>query len=193
MARALSYANVVATVALFAALGGSSYAAIRVTGRDVQDGSLTGADVRNSSLTGADVRNGSLGKRDFKAGQLPQGDVGPQGPPGAPGLTGKQGPPGPAGLAGTARAYGLIKADGTTAAGSVGIVSSRSVDFGPFRTYCLQFAFTPVAIVATPTADNVKIMATSAGTTSCKSGEQTVAAFDNSGFKTATSFSVMAN
>ena len=67
----LSYANVVATLALFAALGGSSYAAIAVTGAQVRDGSLTGRDVRNSSLTGKDVRNQSLLAQDFRAGQLP--------------------------------------------------------------------------------------------------------------------------
>jgi hypothetical protein len=84
----ITYANVVATVALFAALGGSSYAAIAVTGSQVRDGSLTGRDVRNSSLTGKDVRNQSLLARDFKAGQLP---AGPQGEPGAPGATGPKG------------------------------------------------------------------------------------------------------
>ena len=38
--RRLSYANVVATLALFVALGGSSYAAIRITGKNVVDGTL---------------------------------------------------------------------------------------------------------------------------------------------------------
>jgi hypothetical protein len=33
--RRLTYANVIATVALFMALGGSSYAALRVTSADV--------------------------------------------------------------------------------------------------------------------------------------------------------------
>lgn len=37
--RSLSYANVMATVALFVALGGSSYAAVKITGDDVRDGS----------------------------------------------------------------------------------------------------------------------------------------------------------
>ena len=56
----LTYANVVATLALFSALGGSAYATLRVTGANVVDGSLTGADIRNGSLTGADIRNKSL-------------------------------------------------------------------------------------------------------------------------------------
>jgi hypothetical protein len=65
-----SYANVLATAALFVALGGSSYAAVEITGKDVRDGSLTGADIRNNSLTSADIKNGSLLAADFKPGQL---------------------------------------------------------------------------------------------------------------------------
>jgi hypothetical protein len=93
----LTYANVVASVALFAALGGSSYAAISITGKQVTDGSLSGRDVRNGSLTGKDVRDRSLLARHFKAGQLPagpQGAAGPQGPQGPKGDKGDTGSPG---------------------------------------------------------------------------------------------------
>jgi hypothetical protein len=84
----LTYANVVATLALFVALGGSSYAAITITGKDVKNSSLTGKDIKNSSLTTSDVKNRSLLAQDFKAGQLPAGpkgatgDIGPRGPVG---------------------------------------------------------------------------------------------------------------
>jgi hypothetical protein len=57
----LTFANVVSLLALFVALGGSSYAAISVSGRNVKNGSLTGKDVRNNSLTGADVNEARLG------------------------------------------------------------------------------------------------------------------------------------
>ena len=46
----MSYANVVATVVIFIALGGSSYAVMRVTGKNVVDNSLTGADIMASHL-----------------------------------------------------------------------------------------------------------------------------------------------
>jgi hypothetical protein len=120
----ISYANVVASVALFAALGGSSYAAIAVTGSNVKNGSLTGRDVRNGSLTSRDVRDQSLLARDFKADQLPagaKGDPGPQGPKGDKGDTGPQGIQGPTGPAGpkgdpgtpgTARAFARVDAEG---------------------------------------------------------------------------------
>ena len=49
----LSYANVIATLALFLALGGTAVAGTRVF--------VTGADVRDHSLTGVDFRNGSVG------------------------------------------------------------------------------------------------------------------------------------
>lgn len=53
-----SPAMAVAVVALFAALGGTSYAAFMITGAHVKDGSLTGADVRDGSLTAADLKGG---------------------------------------------------------------------------------------------------------------------------------------
>jgi hypothetical protein len=67
----LTYANVMATIAVFVALGGSSYAAVRITGKQVADSSLTGRDIKNGSVTSADVRNRSLLARDLKRGQLP--------------------------------------------------------------------------------------------------------------------------
>src|SRR4051794_21757471 len=86
----LTYANVMATSAVFIALGGSSYAAIKVTGKNVKDSSLTGRDIRNNSVSGRDVKSiksgdvsdRSLLAKDFKPGQLPQGDRGPAGQPG---------------------------------------------------------------------------------------------------------------
>jgi len=84
----LTYANVMASVAVFVSLGGSSYAAITISGKNVKDGSLTGKDVHNNSLTGSDVKDASLLSKDFKSGQLPQGakgDKGDKGDRGAPG------------------------------------------------------------------------------------------------------------
>ena len=53
------------TLAAFVALGGSSYAAVKITGKQVRNNSLTGADIRTNLLTSADVRNGSLVAKDF--------------------------------------------------------------------------------------------------------------------------------
>ena len=72
MKKRLNYGNVTATLALFVALGGTSYAAVKIAGGDVRNGSLTGKDVKNGSLKGKDVRNGSLAGRDLRPGTLPQ-------------------------------------------------------------------------------------------------------------------------
>ena len=89
MRNHLSYANVMATVAVFVALGGSSYAAIKITGKNVTNGTLTGADVKNRSLTGRDVRDKSLSPADFNGSvQGPEGGTGPQGPKGDAGVPG---------------------------------------------------------------------------------------------------------
>ena len=96
----LTYANLMATFAVFIALGGSSYAAITITGKNVKNSSLTGKDIKNSSLKTSDVKNRSLLAKDFKSGQLVAGARGPAGTNGANGS------------AGTARAYGNVSGDG---------------------------------------------------------------------------------
>jgi hypothetical protein len=92
--------TVIAFVALFVALGGSAFAAAKLTGKDVRDGTLTGADVRNGSLSGADLRRGSIPADRLKGLPTAQraatpGPQGPAGPQGAAGATGPQGPAGP--------------------------------------------------------------------------------------------------
>ncbi len=71
----LSFANVMATMAVFIALGGTSYAAVMITGADVQDGSLTGRDVRDGSLGASDVISNSLGTGEVRNGSLTGRDV----------------------------------------------------------------------------------------------------------------------
>ena len=106
--RRLSSAHVLSIVALFVALGGTSYAAAKITSGQVRDGSLTGRDIKDRSLSGRDVKDRSLRAADFAAGQIPPGPAGQQGPAGAPGATGAQGDTGPQGErgpAGTSRGY----------------------------------------------------------------------------------------
>ena len=57
----LTYANVMATMAMFVALGGSSYAAITITGKNVKNGSLTGKDIKRNSIGGKAVKESRLG------------------------------------------------------------------------------------------------------------------------------------
>jgi hypothetical protein len=76
-------ATIISVLALVVATGGTSYAALSVTGKDVVNQSLSGKDIENQTLTGKDVKNASLKGKDFAPGQLPAGPQGPQGPAGA--------------------------------------------------------------------------------------------------------------
>ena len=58
----LTYSNVMATLAVFIALGGSSYAALTITGREIADGSLTSRDLRRDTLGGGRINESRLGK-----------------------------------------------------------------------------------------------------------------------------------
>lgn len=60
--RHFTYANVMATLAVFIALGGSSYAALNITGRDVKDGSLTHRELKRNTLGGTRINESRLGK-----------------------------------------------------------------------------------------------------------------------------------
>ena len=94
----LTYANVMATLGVFIALGGTSVAAV-----SLQRNSVRSAHIKDGQVRSADVGNASLRARDFAAGELPRG------PQGEPGPRGPQGEPGP-----SARSEGYV-------GGSIGI------------------------------------------------------------------------
>ncbi|MDP1848672.1 MAG: collagen-like protein [Solirubrobacteraceae bacterium] len=143
----LSYANVVASLALFVALGGTGYAAVTITGKNVKDGTLTGKDIKNSSVASADIKNGSLLTQDFKAGQLPAGAPGAPGQPGQRGAPGDKGDPGEPG---SARAYAFVNSDGSVdETRSKGVADANVAGVG--NSYCFTgLAFTPRNVVVTP-------------------------------------------
>jgi hypothetical protein len=102
--RRPSPATAISLVALFVALGGTSYAVATIGSAQVKNNSLTSSDIKNNTVGSTDVKNNSLLAKDFKAGQLvagapgAAGPTGPQGPKGDTGATGPQGPAdGPAG------------------------------------------------------------------------------------------------
>lgn len=85
----LSYANVMSTIALVAALGGGvAFAASTVkkdsvTSKSIKNSSIKGLDVLDDGLTGADVKEATV---NLSAGPRgPTGDPGPKGEPGANG------------------------------------------------------------------------------------------------------------
>jgi Collagen triple helix repeat (20 copies) len=101
------HGTAVAYLALFAALGGSAYAAVTVSGKNIKDGSVTGRDVKNRSLGTGELSTRaviSLAGQPGPAGppgpQGAKGEPGPAGPAGPKGETGPEGPRGPIGLTG---------------------------------------------------------------------------------------------
>ncbi len=135
----LTYANTMATVAVFIALGGVSYAATQlpkdsVGAKQLKDGSVSVAKLSKSA-------RGSL--------QGPQGDRGPAGPPGAagaagaPGLPGAPGSPGADGaaIAVRARSTGAVEtpSDGSAVAlpltGNEWTQAADELDLGPFGSF----------------------------------------------------------
>jgi hypothetical protein len=78
----LTYANTMATFAVFLALGGGAYAAARV-----EKNSVGSKQLKKGAVNSAKVKDGSLLAGDFKAGQLPAGERGPKGDPGPKGAT----------------------------------------------------------------------------------------------------------
>jgi hypothetical protein len=86
--------NVVGYLALFIALGGTSYAVATgsINSRAIKNNTVRSKDIRNNDVRSKDVRNRSLLAKDFAPGQLP---AGPRGQTGPQGETGPQGPQGP--------------------------------------------------------------------------------------------------
>jgi hypothetical protein len=60
LGRHLSYGNVIATVALFAALGGSAYAATTINGNKIVKHSIGGGKLKNETITSTQIKQGSL-------------------------------------------------------------------------------------------------------------------------------------
>ena len=74
-------------MALFVALGGASYAAIKIPANSVGS-----AQIKKNAVTSAKVKDRSLLATDFRTGQLPRGATGATGAAGATGATGAAGP-----------------------------------------------------------------------------------------------------
>jgi hypothetical protein len=58
----LTYANVMSTLAVFIALGGSSYAAVTLNGSNIKHRSIPGTKLKRNTVTGAEIRESQLGR-----------------------------------------------------------------------------------------------------------------------------------
>jgi len=107
---------VVAIVALFIALGGASYAAIKIPNNSVGTKQL-----KKNAVTSKKVKNGSLLKADFGKNQLPAGATGAQGAAGNPGMTG------PAGATGLTGPQGTTGNTGPVGTSATAVMAGRSI------------------------------------------------------------------
>ena len=71
----LSFANVVSVLALFVALGGSSYAAMKIGSDEIADNSVRGRDIHKDTVRGTDIRNNDVKGRDVRDNTLTGADL----------------------------------------------------------------------------------------------------------------------
>ena len=91
----LSFANVMATIAVFAALAGGSYAAVKIGTKQLKNDSVTSAKIKNGTIVKKDIKRAT--RRALRGAKGPAGPAGPRGADGPAGPTGPAGPEGPAG------------------------------------------------------------------------------------------------
>ena len=62
LSRRPSHGTIVAYLALFVALGGSAYAAIKINGKDIKSRTIIAKKLKNDTLTGTEIKESKLGK-----------------------------------------------------------------------------------------------------------------------------------
>jgi hypothetical protein len=165
----ITSAHVIAMLALFVALGGTGYAAVKLP-----KNSVGGSQIKKNAVSSSKVKNGALLAADFKAGQLPAGATGPQGPKGADGkngtngTNGTNGADGADGADGTASAFARIDSTGTLIGGadqSEGITQSMiqhtagasAAEVAGTGVYCIGgLGFDPTSVSVS--TDNTDVM-----------------------------------
>lgn len=163
-----TYANVLATLAIFVAMGGTSYALTMIGSANIYDDSIRHWDIRNDDIRGTDIASGAIGTGELKADAVTstriapdtitladisadaeaalQGQTGAQGPQGDPGATGDTGPTGPTGdtgptgPAGTAMAFAYVNSDGTVNSSRSSNVDATEVSHPETGVYCFEIA-----------------------------------------------------
>jgi hypothetical protein len=138
----LTPSGILSVVAVFIALGGTSYAAFSLPRASVGQRELKRDAVSSTRIADRSVKRRDLAPDALAAGGQagpagPKGDAGPQGPKGPKGDTGPQGPPGPAGAGGGAlqsgQAFGTVTS--STACVREEIVTETVVLTKPSRVF----------------------------------------------------------
>jgi Collagen triple helix repeat (20 copies) len=143
MTRTIRYlarrpATAIALLALFVALGGTSYAALSLPRNSVgsaqlKTGAVTAAKLAANAVTSAKIKDRTLVRADFAKGQLASavGQTGPAGPAGQPGAAG---PKGDTGVAGARGATGPPGAQGPSGPPGIADYNIQEVNSVPMTT-----------------------------------------------------------
>ena len=126
----ITYANVTATLALFVALGGSSYAAFKLPRNSVGSSQIRAGAVHSRQIKNRSIQVADLSRR---ARTSLRGTIGPQGP---------QGPAGASAIKyfAVVRANGDLAAGNATSGGSGGSPGTYNVGFAQPVTGCAYTA-----------------------------------------------------
>jgi hypothetical protein len=159
----LTYANVMATIAVFLVLaGGTAFAATQLGKESVGTNQLkkeavTPAKLSKASkaaLIGRQGTTGATGATGATGPQGPKGDTGPMGEPGVQGKPGEEGKPGLDGKPGSARAWATISEAGTVIRGA-GVAHAERFDTGLYCVF-LSPGLEPFAVAALVTVDGAQ-------------------------------------
>jgi hypothetical protein len=121
LGRSLSYANVMATIAVFLALGGGAFAA--TVGLTSKDGTIHGCVSKSSHILTVLKPGKRCDRRHVALSFNAKGVPGTRGPAGATGLAGPVGPTGARGAKGDAGARGRTGTNGTNGTNGKNAVS----------------------------------------------------------------------
>jgi hypothetical protein len=156
----LTYANVMATIAVFLVLaGGTAFAATQLGKESVGTNQLkkeavTPAKLSKASKAALTGTQGTTGATGAAGPQGPKGDTGPMGEPGVQGKPGEEGKPGLDGEPGSARAWATISEAGTVVRGA-GVAHAERFATG---LYCVFLSpdLEPFAVAALVTVDGAQ-------------------------------------
>jgi hypothetical protein len=157
--RRPSPAVVISLIALFVALGGTSFAAVTLVAKNsvgspqVINGSLLKKDLNKKTIAALKGNRGARGPAGAAGAAGAAGPAGPAGAVGAAGPAGATGPagaPGAPGAAGSALGYAHVNGNGTVDAANSKNVTSANISHVANANYCFHdLPFTPHSVGAT--------------------------------------------